>query len=180
MSNPHPYKKHAVVAVNPDGSVGGYFDSIKQAHDLYGMDRHSITDSCKVGSICRGFRWYYEEDFREIYLDKDKLKYTLDPDRDRITYHFKKGHHHGNGWKNRSEESRTKFREEMKKVAIKNLSHPRFGKGRPQKAVKNITTGEIYSSIKECSTKTGIPYPSVIRSLKLGKPTNGFRFDYSH
>lgn len=96
--NKYPGKKRPVVAVNPDGSVAGYFECIKDAVDKYGMDRHSITDSCRRGTICRGLRWWYEEEFREIYLrgETDKLKYTLDPNRDRLTYHFKKGHKAGN------------------------------------------------------------------------------------
>lgn len=106
--NKYPGKKRPVVAVNPDGSVAGYFECIKDAVDKYGMDRHSITDSCRRGTICRGLRWWYEEEFREIYLrgETDKLKYTLDPNRDRLTYHFKKGHKAGNGWVNARKQRR--------------------------------------------------------------------------
>lgn len=96
----HPGRKHPVVAVNPDGTVAGCFDFIKDAVALYGMDRHSITDSCRKGTICRGLRWYYEEDFKKIFMEQrlDELKFELDPNRDPLTYHFRKGHKCGNGW----------------------------------------------------------------------------------
>ena len=56
-----------VVAVNPNGTVAGFFGSIKLAAGISKVDRNSITDSCLRGAICRGLRFYYENDFRKIY-----------------------------------------------------------------------------------------------------------------
>ena len=96
----HPGKKRRVVAVNPDGSVAGVFEFIKDAVAKYGMDRHSITKSCRQGRICHGLKWFYEEDFRKIYMncELEKLRFTLDPNRDPVTYQYIKGHKAGSGY----------------------------------------------------------------------------------
>lgn len=178
----HPGRKHSVVAVNPDGSIAGYFEFIKDAVDKYGMDRHSITDSCKRGTICRGLRWWYEEEFREIYLrgEFDKLKYTLDPNRDRLTYHFKKGHKFGNGWDRCSEEKKQKRRELARERAIQMIheGHKNFGKPKMEKPVRCITTGKEYDSLKACSADTGIASNQIGRAARLGVATHKKRFEF--
>lgn len=96
----HPGKKKVVVAVNPDGSVERVFDYIKDAAAYYGCDRHSISRICRKGITAHGFKWFYEEDFRRIYMncELEKLQWTPDPNRDRWTYRFVKGHNAGNGF----------------------------------------------------------------------------------
>ena len=178
----HPGKKRPVVAVNPDGSVAGYFERIKDAVEKYGMDRHSITDSCRRGTICRGLRWWYEEEFREIYLrgETDKLKYTLDPNRDRLTYHFKKGHKAGNGWDKCSEAKKKRRREIARERAFQMIreGHKNFGKPKMEKPVRCITTGKEYDSLKACSADTGIPSNQIGRAAKLGVATHKKRFEF--
>lgn len=178
----HPGRKRSVVAVNPDGSIAGYFEFIKDAVDKYGMDRHSITDSCKRGTICRGLRWWYEEEFREIYLrgEFEKLKYTLDPNRDRLTYHFKKGHKAGNGWDRCSEEKKAKRREIARERAFQMIreGHKNFGKPKMEKPVRCITTGKEYDSLKACSADMGIPSNQIGRAAKLGVATHKKRFEF--
>lgn len=178
----HPGRKRSVVAVNPDGSIAGYFEFIKDAVEKYGMDRHSITDSCKRGTICRGLRWWYEEEFREIYLrgEFEKLKYTLDPNRDRLTYHFKKGHKAGNGWDRCSEEKKAKRREIARERAFQMIreGHKNFGKPKMEKPVRCITTGKEYDSLKACSADTGIPSNQIGRAAKLGVATHKKRFEF--
>ena len=180
--NKHPGKKRPVVAVNPDGSVAGYFECIKDAVEKYGMDRHSITDSCRRGTICRGLRWWYEEEFREIYLrgETDKLKYTLDPNRDRLTYHFKKGHKAGNGWDKCSEAKKKRRREIARERAFQMIreGHKNFGKPKMEKPVRCITTGKEYDSLKACSADTGIPSNQIGRAAKLGVATHKKRFEF--
>lgn len=180
--NKHPGKKRPVVAVNPDGSIAGYFECIKDAVDKYGMDRHSITDSCRLGTICRGLRWWYEEEFREIYLrgETDKLKYTLDPNRDRLTYHFKKGHKAGNGWDKCSEAKKKRRREIARKRALQMIQEGKknFAKPRMEKPVRCITTGKEYDSLKTCSADTGIASNQIGRAARLGVATHKKRFEF--
>lgn len=180
--NKHPGKKRPVVAVNPDGSIAGYFECIKDAVEKYGMDRHSITDSCRLGTICRGLRWWYEEEFREIYLrgETDKLKYTLDPNRDRLTYHFKKGHKAGNGWDKCSEAKKKRRREIARKRALQMIQEGKknFAKPRMEKPVRCITTGKEYDSLKTCSADTGIASNQIGRAARLGVATHKKRFEF--
>lgn len=57
MENGNVVKRisHPVVAVNPNGTVAGYFSSIKEAAVKSGRGRHAISLSCRKGSICKGF-----------------------------------------------------------------------------------------------------------------------------
>ena len=121
----HPGKKKVVVAVNPDGSVERVFDFIKDAAAYYKCDRHSITNSCRRGTVAHGFKWFYEEDFRRIYMncEYEKLRWTPDPNRDRWTYHFKKGHKAGNGIEKWSEQRLQKARDTMRSNCLRRKEH---------------------------------------------------------
>ena len=87
MGNGNVVKRisHPVVAVNPNGTVAGYFSSIKEAAVKSGRGRHAISLSCRKGSICKGFKWYYEKDFRKLYKEQrmDELKFSPDPNREK-------------------------------------------------------------------------------------------------
>ena len=172
----HPGHKHPVVAIKPDGSIAGYFDFIKDAVEKYGMDRHSITDSCKRGTICRGLKWMYEEDYRKYYMEcrTNELAYTLDPNRDRYTYHFCKGHHAGNGLRKRKAEDqqkhKQKFFEMVKRLRQEGKIKPRF------KPVLCVNTNQRYNSIKECSQALNIPSCYISYSVHNYRPILGMRF----
>lgn len=68
-----------VVAVKQDGSMGGCFDSIQTVCEKYGFTAWHIRRSCKTGSIYRGIRWMYEEDYHDLWLQgrEQTLAYTL-------------------------------------------------------------------------------------------------------
>lgn len=174
----HPGRKHPVVAVKPNGEIAGCFDYIKDAVNLYGMDRHSITDSCKRGTICRGLRWYYEEDFREIWMngDRESLKYTLDPNRDRITYHFKKGHQFRGVL---SEEGRRKKRSHIRKVAAmrKERGDYELMGVKLQKAVRCVDDGMEFPSRKEAGLYYGIPPHQICASITRNGRVHGLKFE---
>ena len=59
----------SVVAVNPDGSMAGCFDSIKVAHEKYHLTRHLIVRSCRQGGLYRGYRWMFEDEYRKAWLE---------------------------------------------------------------------------------------------------------------
>lgn len=176
----HPGKKKVVVAVNPDGSMERVFDYIKDAAAYYGCDRHSISRSCLRGTVAHGFKWFYEEDFRRIYMncEFEKLKWTPDPDRDRWKYHLKKGHKAGNGFEKRSEENKHKAREGQRERNRKR--HERGGyeetSRRNCKPVICLTDGKEFPSVKQAAEHYGLTQAAVsgaihrvgsIRGLKL-------------
>lgn len=105
-----------VVAVNPNGTVAGFFGSIKLAASISKVDRNSITDSCLRGAICRGLRFYYEKDFRKIYEEQrlDDLKFTRNPNIDINTGRFVKGNKASKGFNNWSKERQKKTKEIIK------------------------------------------------------------------
>lgn len=183
----HPGRKHPVVAVNPDGTVAGCFDFIKDAVALYGMDRHSITDSCRKGTICRGLRWYYEEDFKKIFMEQrlDELKFELDPNRDPLTYHFRKGHKCSNGWHKRSEEKKAEHRERVRersrrlnKTEGSNWGKQRKAKPANHKEIICIDTGEVFYSIAECARHFGVNSTAVHAAVKRFGKCKGYTFRY--
>lgn len=175
----HPGRKHAVVAVKPDGSMGGFFEFIRDACLAYGMDRHSITDSCRRGTICHGFRWMYEEEYRKYFLygRTDELAYTLDPNRDRVTYHFKKGHHIGsNMW---SEETKRQVYAKLSELSRKRAADPdsNWGKGnRRRKPIRCVTNGRDYGSIKEAAAELGLRPAHISGAISRGGKVHGLQF----
>ena len=172
----HPGRKHPVVAVKPDGSMGGYFEFIKDACDIYGMDRHSITDSCRRGTICYGFRWMYDEDYRRYFEQQrtHELAYTLDPNRDRLTYHFKKGHKAGNGRDRMSPET-------LQRLARQTAEHTRrmHREGKfphPTKPCKCLSTGRSYPSVKAAAADLGLNPAHISAAISRGGTVHGLRF----
>lgn len=70
-------QEKSVVAVNTDGTMAGCFDSIKVAHEKYHLTRHLIVRSCRTGSLYRGLRWMFEDEYRKAWLEDrtDQLRY---------------------------------------------------------------------------------------------------------
>ena len=69
--------QRSIVAVNTDGSMAGCFDSIKVAHEKYGLTRYMLTKACKTGNLYRGIKWMYEDEYRKLWEQgkTDTLKY---------------------------------------------------------------------------------------------------------
>lgn len=176
----HPGKKHSVVAVNPDGSVAGIFDFIQDATKKYGIDRHSITNSCKRGSLCRGLRWYYEEDFKELFFyHREKLKYELDPKRDRFTGHLKPGEKLGKGYYHYSEEGKKRRTESARRTskAMNNKAGSNWGRNLDRrKRIICIETKEQYLGIKDTAESIGTYYSHFYYALKKGISINGHHY----
>ena len=175
--------KHPVVAVNPNGSVAGSFGSVKDAAQYCKIDRHSITKSCKHGSVCKGLRWYYEEDFRKIFMDIEKLKFTPNPDRERYSGHFAKGHKINVGWKNWSEKGKESRRKLSREICRRLINDPNSNFGPNRKSPPGISkkiicleSGEIYYSIAECSRRTGLGTSALYASLRRMTKCGGKKF----
>lgn len=176
----HPGKKRRVVAVNPDGSVAEVFEYIKEAVAKYGMDRHSITKSCKNGSVCHGWKWFYEEDFRKIYMncELEKLKFTLDPNRDPVKYHYIKGHKAGSGYANLTEEQKQKKTTAVRAAMKRRKENGGYEESKKKlwKTVVCLEDGKEFPSIKHASEHYNIPANMISGCIhRIGK-TRGLRF----
>lgn len=179
--------KHPVVAVNPDGQVAGCFDTITNAAKACGAGKSAISWSCRKGSICKGLRWYYEEDFRKIYEEQriDELKFTLNPNLDIKTGHFRKGHKLNVGRKYKAtigKESRSDFYREICRRLL-NDPNSNFGpnrKGLPSKSKKVICvdSGETFPSVAECSRQTGLTLSALYASIKRMTRCGGRKYMY--
>lgn len=175
----HPGRKHAVVAVKPDGSMGGFFEFIRDACLIYGMDRHGISNSCRRGTICHGFRWMYDEEYRKYWLEgrTNELVYTLDPNRDRITYRFKKGHHIGsNLW---SDETRLRLNKRAAELSSRRAADPedKWGKGYVNhKPIRCVNNGREYKSIKEAAEHFGLRPGHISGAISRSGTVHGLKF----
>ena len=163
---------HPVVAINPDGSVAGYFEYVKGAASKCGITRHSITYSCRKGTICKGFRWYYEEDFRKIYEEQrmDELKFCK---KERVVKKFQE-------WSKEKQESRRKISRETS-LRLVNDPNSNFGPNRKappaiSKKVICLDSGEVYQSVAECSRKTGLGLSALYVSLRRFTKCGGKKF----
>jgi hypothetical protein len=181
--NKHPYKKHSIVAVNTDGSVSGYFESIKEAVDKYGMDRHSITDSCKRGNLCRGLRWFYMEDFKILFFtDRDKLKYELNPDRDRFTQRLKKGVKLRKGLYNFSTIGKQRIIQSSRKNSILMCKDPNNNWGKSnykRKKVICVETGEIIEGVDILSKNLMKNYSTILYRIHKNLSINGYHYKFN-
>lgn len=173
----HPGRKHAVVAVKPDGSMGGFFEFIRDACTIYGMDRHSITNSCRRGTICFGFRWMYEEEYHKYWLQgrTHELAYQLDPERDRRTYRWKKGHSAGNGRDRMSAEIKERLSRQSAETMTRLHREGRIPSP-PLKPVRCLTTGTDYPSVKAAAAATGLNPCHISGAIARDGKIHGLKF----
>lgn len=175
----HPGKKKVVVSVNPDGSVERVFDFIKDAAAYYGCDRHSITNSCRRGSVAHGFKWFYEEDFRQIYMscEYEKLRWTPDPNRDRWKHHFKKGHKAGNGIESWNEERLEKARATMRNNCLQRKARGGYEESRKKlwKPVICLTDGKEFPSVKHAAEHYGLSPHAVSSAIHRVGSVHGLK-----
>lgn len=55
------------MALNEDGSMAGWFESMALAKRLYGIPRDAILKYIKTGKPYKGFKWVYKEVYDEHY-----------------------------------------------------------------------------------------------------------------
>lgn len=63
-----PRQKKPIVAVAPDGSLAGRWDSLYDLCLATGKDRRWFRKSCNTGSQYLGRRWMWEEDYRRCQM----------------------------------------------------------------------------------------------------------------
>ena len=176
-----------VVAVNPNGTVAGFFGSIKQAASISKVDRNSITDSCLRGAICRGLRFYYEKDFRKIYEEQrlDDLKFTRNPNIDINTGRFVKGNKASKGFNNWSKERREKQRKLSREKCLRLINDPDSNFGPNIKSSKPLgkkviclETKEVFLSAAECARKMNLNVDGLYSSIRRMNKYNGKKYMY--
>ena len=168
----HPGRKHPVVAVNPDGSVHATFEFIKDAASHFNCDRHSITDSCRRGSVCNGYRWFYEEEFRKLYMncELERIRWTPDPNRNRWNGRLITGHQAGNGsW---NDERRKLYSETMRRTNRKRKEAGDYAASSAKlcKPCFCLDDGREFPSVGHAARFYGIPRNSISGAIhRVGK-----------
>lgn len=176
-----------VVAVNPNGTVAGFFGSIKLAASISNIDRNSITDSCLRGAICRGLRFYYEKDFRKIYEEQrlDDLKFSINPNIDIATGRFVKGNKANKGFNSWPKERQEKQRELSREKCLRLINDPESNFGPHIKSSKPLgkkviclETKEVFLSAAECARKMNLNVDGLYSSIRRMKKYNGKKYMY--
>ena len=87
-------KPKPIVAVNPDGTMNGWFDGIMDAMTIYRLDRTSILRSIRTGKPYKGLRWVYKDDYDQVAMWQDTSKFAFTPRYDRdLRGRCKPGYH---------------------------------------------------------------------------------------
>lgn len=160
------------MAVNPDGSVHATFEFIKDAAKLLKCDRHSITNSCRKGTVCHGYRWFYEEDFRNLYMncELERIRWTPDPNRDRWTGKFLSGHRFGGGtW---DEERKKRSSETMRRTnrRRKEAGDYAASSAKCRKPCFCLDDGREFPSVGDAARFYGVPSNAVSGAIhRVGK-----------
>lgn len=73
-----PQHKKLIVAVNSDGTMAGYFESMYDLCRIYHLTNHHVAVSCNTGKLYRGMRWMWDADYKRLWLEgrTHELRYT--------------------------------------------------------------------------------------------------------
>lgn len=173
--------RQVIVAVNPDGSVYAVYDSRKAAALDWHVVPTTINRYCKLNSIGMGKRWFYEEDFRRIYMscEWERLRFELPEGYQPGKSPFVKGHKLGNGWEKRTERQKNAFRQVaslmMKEINERAESRMR-GSSKRRIPVVCINDGREFPSMKHAAAFYGVPRNEVSRSANKLLSTHGLKF----
>lgn len=164
-------KKTPIVAINPSGSLAGYFESLTDAAKRLDVNVSTIANALTKGRLSKGVKWMYEEKFRHLWMcHPEKLPYQIDPRIDRFTGKMKKG---------------CTFRPKGAPVSAKQLAalaENRKKSSLQGKPVRNVNDGMIFGSMCQAALHYGVSHVSVWNSVKTGKPIKKIKsqFEYYH
>ena len=176
-------RKRGVVSVDTDGSIHGYFPSRAEAEILSGICHKDMGRALKNHYYtCKGYRWYYEEEYREgwfLYAEEHFAWIPSDTHK-RAGSGFKKGHKLGNGYAQWSEEAKERKSEAVRRMCLMRKERGDYdAQGLKQrKPVICVTDGLKFDSIKSAGEHYGIPWHYISASLKRGGTTRNKKFEY--
>ena len=164
----------AVVALNEDGSLAGWFESMAIAHRKYGILRTGILRSIKTGNPYKGYKWVYKEVFDKHYREctLDKLAYQKDKQRDNRGYWVK-----GHSPVRHTEETKSILKKYAPEQSYKQAKDPNsnWGKGRKQR-IWCVNNNKEYDSITEAAHDLGLTTHQISVALYGGHKTKGYKF----
>lgn len=176
--------KRPVVSVDTDGSIHGYFESRTEAEKLSGICHKDMGRALKNHYYsCRGFKWYYENEYREGWFRFGEEHFAWEPSvtHKRFGTGFKKGHTLGNGYQYWTEETRRKRSEASRRLCY--LRKERGGYAsmakKLMKPVVCVTDGMVFESVKACAKHYGIPSNYISASIIRNGTTKGLKFRFN-
>lgn len=161
-----------VVAVGHDGGIARRFASVTEAQQHFRCnDRHSITLSCQRGSLCRGVRLMYEDD----YMLGGDYSYPVHRERDDWG-RWLKGHKNI-GHRKPDDETIERLRQIRSETSKGMCANPNngWGKGR-NKPVICLNDGEHFASIKEAAARYSLNPSHISWAMSRQRKVHGLEF----
>lgn len=170
-------KPKPVVIIRPDGEKIRTYPSINSCARAIGVSRQNMSEDCKSGYLCRGYKIMFEDDWSPLG------DYSYKPKKGRDIYgRLQKGHklfalYYGM----QTKEAREKLRKARSELSKKRCADPnsRWGGGkRNLKKVWCSTTGQHFESIKEAAECHHITRGYLSYAIHKGKITKGLKFHF--
>lgn len=168
------FKCRPVLCLHPDGTIKARFPSVGAAAKAVGArDRHTITNACHGKYRCRGYKWYYEDE----YVPYADYRYRLRTGRDAYG-RLQKGNHLRIGAR-LSPEAAERRREQARQRSFLMAHDPNSNWGKSftkLKPVRDVTTMTDYPSIKAAASALGVPQHYISGAISRNGITRGHKF----
>ena len=169
------FQAHPVVAVDRNGQVISYYESITEAARINGSRRANISRSVINRTLHKGVLWLYEKDYRELWFEGrlDELHYSVRKIRSESAR---------KGWSKRTRAQREAQKEACRKKRLEYLSRhkPDMEKVWSErcKPVLCISTGKVYESASAFARVIGVDHSAVTYAIRNGRKTKGMIVKY--
>ena len=167
--------KVPIVAVNGNGEVLGYYESISNAAQVCGIYRRLITESLRTGKLCNGVKWIRETEYRQLWFEgrTGELSFSRKQIRSDIAVRT---------WKNLTDEQRESRSRNLSK-SRKKLVQERPEVMEPsreshRKPTLCINTGECFRSAIDLARAYGLNPSSVRTCISRGLRNKGYIIKY--
>lgn len=166
-----PARKVPVVAINGDGEIAGYYESMREAAELNGLDPVTISNAVSKKHWCRKRLWMRESDYKVYWLENrtGELRNSYKQSRkDAMRKRFEAmGEEGRERWRKKHSENRKAY---LKLHPDKIIQ--------PRKRVLCITTGETFDSASDFARAYGVNTSNACRSARCGGRVKGMELKY--
>ena len=163
------------MAVDRNGQVISYYESITEAARINGSRHANISRSVINRTLHKGVLWLYEKDYRKLWFEGrlEELHYSVKNIRSESAR---------KGWKNRTKEQREEHREACRRKRLEYLSRHKPVTEQAWlkrcKPILCISTGEVYESASAFARMLGVDHSAVTYAIRNGRKTKGMIVKY--
>lgn len=160
-----------VVSIDSNGEITGYYESMRQAGEINGIDPCTISNAVRMKKWCKKRLWMLESEYRIYWFEgrTDELRNSYrQHKRDSQQKRFvAMGEDGVREWKKKHSENRKTYL----KLHPDNIV-------RPRKPVLCITTGKEFPSASDMAREYGLDASNVCRAARSGGRVGGMVVKY--